>query len=141
MGRAEQVSLKSRDDWARVFAGLTIPQLTAAAVACGSVEESHQVGYITAVLYGQPKRHAQVLSPHDAAVRDLHLLIESGRKSLAAAARTPEDVADEQDRRTAALQLEQEIYRARRTDMAAVRLRERELNGEYVAPWERPKAG
>lgn len=137
--RAEQ--LPSRDDILRDYGSVTIPQLTASAAACTTVSESHQLGLIASVLFGQPKRHATVLDARDAAVRDLHRLIEADRKTLVAELRTPEEFAADQERARRQVETSNRIQQARRDEARVAAAYDRQARGKYLAPWERPKAG
>jgi hypothetical protein len=139
-GRAEH--LPNRDAIVAAYGTLTLPQLQAAAGACTTPAESHQLGLITAVLYGQPLRHATNLSGRDAAVRDLHRFIETDRKRLVAALRTPEEIEAAAEAARRQVETTNRIKEARAREAAAARAYDRQARGQYLAPWERTaKAG
>lgn len=133
----EVPQLVTRDDWVAAYSNLTISDLVLAAAWCRTVEETHQVGYVTSVVHGQqPIRQPAEGSPARA-LYDLHARILYRRRQLLIAARTPEEVAEMRARQAEQIETHAQILAGRRAQQAIDRAHERRRRGEYLTPRER----
>lgn len=127
--------LISRDDWLAAYAALTVEDLLVAAAWCRTVDETHQVGVLTQMLFGpkplRPKTPAQeqLQRLHDAAVER--------RKVLRDLEMTDEERAARAARQEVETENFKRIQSARRSAAALNKAVDRRLRGQYLMPHER----
>lgn len=129
--------LTTRDEWSAAYAHLTVGDLVLAAAWCRTVEETHQVGYVTTLVHGPQPFRQPAVGAEGRALFDLHSRVLFRRRQLVAAARTPEEI--EEARRRAEDQAEDDarIQAARRRQVAIDQAVDRRNRGGYLTPHER----
>lgn len=129
--------LATRDEWAAAYAHLTISDLVLAAAWCRTVEETHQVGYVTTLVHGPQPFRQPAVGAEGRDLFDLHARVLFRRRQLVAAARTPEEI---QAARWAAEDRAEEdarILASRRQQVAIAKAVDRRTRGQYLTPHER----
>lgn len=142
--RAEQPV--SRDACLAFYSGITLADLVVATVMTSTVDETHRVGFVLGLLFGQ----APVIRPRDPAAGDgayrvrvrqamfdLHAEIVRRRRALVAAARSPEEIEIAARIREDELARDQRILSGRRKAAALDRAIDRRNAGQYLMPHER----
>lgn len=144
----------SRGEWMAAFGHLSPQLLRWAGSRCRTVAESHEVGRVATMLHGpKPRiRDPRLPAGHHRPGRLvagsveqqarwlMHDDLEAQRRRLVGLER-PDD-----ERAAAARQVEAEELdrkrssKARKDEATASRLRDREIRGQYIAPWERRPA-
>lgn len=123
--------------------GVTLGDLAVAVALATSVDETHAIGTVAALVHG-PMSPTTVRRPAEVGYRqaryDLEVELLRRRRDLTAAARTPEEIEDAALAREAAAARDAQILAARKKTDARDRAVDRRNRGRYLTPWERELA-
>lgn len=117
--------LVSRDDWAAAFGHLTVEDLMLAAKWTRTVDECHQVGFLSSVVLGP------------GATKPVDSVLNKRRRELANRELTPDEREARKQERKEQAEEDARIAVARRKNGQMARRLDRENRGQYIAPWER----
>lgn len=138
----------NRDDWLTAFGALTLDDFAAALAWSGcrrdatgdawtaAAAATHTLGFLLSVVHG-PKTFRRPADEHGGQLHDLHVAIETARRTFERNALTPEQ-REQVARAREADDLERtRLNAARRREDQHARLVDRRNRGSYLTPWER----
>lgn len=128
--------LVAREDIAAAYGHLTIRDLRTAARWTTSVDDTHLVARVAAVVLGPPKMFGR-RSADEQAVFDLDRFIIRRRDQLRARELTAEEIEDRRARQEADSVRDAAVLASRRKSDAMDRALDRRNRGAYLTPWER----
>lgn len=131
-------TLNDRDAVATAYADLTTEDLGLAGRWARSTDESHQVGRVATILFGEkPTTPPARRTPEQAARAAMYDAIYGRRRLLEAAERSPEEQAKRDHMAEARRDLEQRVAAKRSNDAQRNRAIDRRSRNQYLTPHER----
>lgn len=132
----------SRDACLRFYAGVQLRDLVTATVLTMTVDETHRVGFVMGLLFGQAPvyRPAKPKPPEMSRAQALFDLTEEllrRRRAFAAAERTPEEIEAAARKREDDAARDARILAERRKSDVRDKVTDRQRAGEYVTAYER----
>ncbi len=131
----------NRDQHLAHYRGLTPSDLAIAVRMCRTVDETHRVGFVLALLHGPTPVRRPVEPSVRQAVFDLNAGIVAARRRLTAAARTPEEIELARQAREVQAHNDALVEKGRRKARRLDRLTEYQHQGRYLTSSERAEIG